>query len=116
MGLSTPERRVQVDQLLHTPDVSRLALAAPCIIAGDMNDWRGVLKRQHFKPTGFRCATDRRRGSRWSIKSFPSYAPAGGLDKVFYRGDLRLLHAHRSRLELARVASDHLPVIVEFEA
>jgi endonuclease/exonuclease/phosphatase family metal-dependent hydrolase len=115
LGLSAPERRLQVDQLLHAPDVSRLTLSAPCIIAGDMNDWRGVLKRQYFKPTGFRCATDLRPGSRWSIKSFPSYAPAGGLDKVFYRGNLQLLHAHRSRLELARVASDHLPVIVEFE-
>jgi endonuclease/exonuclease/phosphatase (EEP) superfamily protein YafD len=80
-----------------------------------MNDWQGVLKRRFFEPAGFLCATNRRPGSRWAIKTFPSVAPSSGLDKIFYRGPLRLLHAHRSRLELARIASDHLPVIADFE-
>ena len=115
LGLSPTERREQVDRLLGTSDVTHLTPAAPCVIAGDMNDWIGVLKRRQFEPAGFACATNRHPGSRWSIKSFPSYAPAGGLDKVFYRGRVRLLHAHRSRLKLARIASDHLPVVVEFE-
>jgi endonuclease/exonuclease/phosphatase family metal-dependent hydrolase len=115
LGLSAIERNKQVERLLNTHDVTHLRDTDPCIIAGDMNDWRGLLQRRHFMPAGFGCATNRRPGSRWSIKSFPSYAPTGGLDKVFYRGGLRLLHAHRSRLKLARTASDHLPVIVEFE-
>jgi endonuclease/exonuclease/phosphatase family metal-dependent hydrolase len=115
LGLSAAERRKQIAQLLSTPDVTRLSSSESCIIAGDMNDWLGLLKRRHFAPAGFRCATNRRPESRRSLKSFPSYAPTGGLDKVFYRGNLRLVHAHRSRLKLARVASDHLPVVVEFE-
>jgi len=115
LGLSATERRKQLDRLLNSPDLTGLAPLVPCVIAGDTNDWRGALRRQYLRPAGFRCATNGRPGSRWSIKSFPSYAPAGGLDKVFYRGRLRLLHAHRSRLRLARVASDHLPVIAEFE-
>ncbi len=115
LGLSAAERREQVNRLLRSHDVTQLDPQAPCIIAGDMNDWGGVLKRRCFTPAGFLCATSRRPGSRWSIKSYPSYAPASGLDKVFYRGSLRLLHAHRSRLELTRVASDHSPVITEFE-
>jgi endonuclease/exonuclease/phosphatase family metal-dependent hydrolase len=115
LGLLAMERRLQVDRLLGSPDLTQLTPPAACVVAGDMNDWRGVLRRRFFRPVGFKCATNRRPGSRWSIKSFPSYAPAAGLDKIFYRGELRLLHTHRSRLELARVASDHLPIVVEFE-
>jgi endonuclease/exonuclease/phosphatase family metal-dependent hydrolase len=115
LGLSASERAKQMVRLLESPDFERIGAADGCVIAGDMNDWRGVLKRRHFTPSGFECATNRGPGSRWSIKSFPSFAPTGGLDKVFFRGGLRLMHAHRSRLKLARVASDHLPIVVEFE-
>jgi len=115
LGLAASTRREQMLRLLATPDVQQLSADRACVIAGDMNDWQGELKRKHFGPAGFDCATNRGDGSRWSIRTFPSYAPAGGLDKVFYRGPLRLVSAQRSRLEIARVASDHLPVIVEFE-
>lgn len=116
LGLSALERRRQVARLLAWPDMVGLDSIQSCIIAGDMNDWRGVLKRRHFTKAGFSCATNRRPGSRWSIKTFPSYAPSGGLDKIFYRGPLRLIRAFRSRLRLAQIASDHLPVIAEFDA
>jgi endonuclease/exonuclease/phosphatase family metal-dependent hydrolase len=115
LGLRARERRKQVRLLLSTTDVDHLPEERGCIIAGDMNDWRGVLKRRHFSPAGFACATNRRPGSPWSIKTFPSYAPAGGLDKIFFRGGLLLTHVHRARMALARVASDHLPVIADFE-
>ena len=115
LGLSATERRQQIRRLLASPYVARLSFDKPVLVAGDMNDWRGVLKRRHFSSSGFTCATNRRPGSRWSIKTFPSYAPTGGLDKIFYRGPIKLLHVHRSRLKLARVASDHLPVIADFE-
>jgi endonuclease/exonuclease/phosphatase family metal-dependent hydrolase len=115
LGLSARERLEQVSHLLNSGGVADLSDKIPTIIAGDMNDWRNVLKRSRFRPRGFRCATNRRSGWRRSIKTFPSYAPAGGLDKVFYRGKIRALYAHRSRLDLARIASDHLPIIVDFE-
>ncbi|MCK4343454.1 MAG: endonuclease/exonuclease/phosphatase family protein [Phycisphaerae bacterium] len=115
LSLSASRRRRQVAHLLQTDDLARLPADALCLIAGDMNDWRGVLKRRLFRPAGFSCATNRRPGSRWAIKTFPSFAPTGGLDKIFYRGPLRPRHVYRSRLALARVASDHLPVIADFE-
>ena len=115
LGLSAREREKQIGQLLSSTDVAQLDPRNACIIAGDMNDWRGLLRRRHFEPAGFACATNFNHYSRRSIKSFPSYAPAGGLDKVFYRGRVRPLHAHRSRLKLARVASDHLPIVFDFE-
>lgn len=115
LGLLARERREQIGMLLNCPDVAQLDPDKPCIIAGDMNDWQGMLKRQRFARAGFQCATNRSLGSRWSIKTFPSYAPTSGLDKIFYRGNIRLLRVQRSRLDIARVASDHLPVIAEFE-
>ncbi len=115
LSLTANLRRQQMDRLLASHDVTDVAPGTPCIIGGDMNDWRGVLRRQHFTPAGFRCATNKRPGSSRSIKTFPSYAPTGGLDKLFYRGKLRLIHVNRSRLKLARVASDHLPVIAQFQ-
>ena len=115
LSLSAAMRRRQIAHLLETEDVATVERASPCVVAGDMNDWLHVLQPLLFAPAGFRCATNRRPGSRRSIKTYPSFAPTGGLDKIFYRGRLKLLHVHRSRLKLARVASDHLPVIADFE-
>ena len=115
LSLTARLRRLQAKHLLTTIDVHRLPSQTPCIIGGDMNDWRGELKR-FFLSAGFQCATNRRSGSRWAIKTFPSFAPTSGLDKIFYRGPLHLRHVFHSRLKIAKVASDHLPVICEFEA
>jgi endonuclease/exonuclease/phosphatase family metal-dependent hydrolase len=115
LGLSAMERRQQMRTLMRTSDIRALGASNICIVAGDTNDWRNVLRRPFFTRRGFDCATNRRLGSNSSIKTFPSYAPAGGLDKIFYRGPIHLIRTHRSRLALARVASDHLPVMAEFE-
>ncbi len=115
LGLSALERRRQVRRLLECQDMRSIQQTDACIVAGDMNDWRGVLRRRHFLPADFVCATNPGEGSKWSIKTFPSYAPTGGLDKIFYRGPLRLLRVFRSEWPVATLASDHLPVIAEFE-
>ncbi len=115
LSLRARLRRKQVQMLFECGDLANLPVRQPCIIAGDMNDWPGSLKRQRFNRADFICASGRRPGSRWAIKTFPSYAPTAGLDKVFYRGEMRLLQIFKSRLKLARVASDHLPVIADFE-
>lgn len=115
LGLSATERTKQLARLLEAPDLKTTAPHRPVIVAGDMNDWRNLLLNTGLRSAGFACATNRHAGSRWSIKTFPSYAPAGGLDKVFYRGPVKLLDAHRSQHLLTRVASDHLPIVTHFE-
>lgn len=115
LGLSASERSVQVQRLLESVDIKHLAPEQPAIIGGDMNDWRGLLRGRCFGPCGFQCATNYPGGRGGAIRTYPSYAPAGGLDKVFYRGALTPLNAQGSPLRLARLASDHLPIIVEFE-
>jgi endonuclease/exonuclease/phosphatase family metal-dependent hydrolase len=89
---------------------------APCILGGDFNDWRSMLRFFFVEAFAFRCASDRegKRGPR-AIRTYPSPSPQAGLDKVYYRGGLRLLGALRCRHQASRVASDHLPLIFDFE-
>ena len=49
-----------------------------------------------------------------------SYVPAdrcvlGPLDRIFFRGPLVLDSAYRCRQRLSRVASDHLPIVADFD-
>ncbi|HYN04954.1 MAG TPA: endonuclease, partial [Vicinamibacteria bacterium] len=64
---------------------------------------------------GFRSATGGNADGERAIATFPSFFPQGSLDRIYYRGPLRLAAAKRCRLALSRVASDHLPVIVDFD-
>jgi endonuclease/exonuclease/phosphatase family metal-dependent hydrolase len=38
----------------------------------------------------------------------------GSLDKAFYRGELEVRHAHIIRTAMAKRASDHLPLVIDF--
>jgi endonuclease/exonuclease/phosphatase family metal-dependent hydrolase len=115
LSLTERLRHRQIPHMLCSKEFTGMATSARCLVAGDTNDWRGTLRRAFFTPAGFHCATTRRPGSRWAMKTYPSFAPTAGLDKVFFRGPLKLLRAYCSRLAATRVASDHLPVVVDFE-
>lgn len=116
LGLLASERHQQVALLARSQELAGVPPQVPALVAGDFNDWRSLLRPSFCDGLGFRCATDRE-GARRAvpIRTFPSFSPRGGLDRIFFRGPLRLVAAHTSRLQAARVASDHLPVIAEFE-
>jgi endonuclease/exonuclease/phosphatase family metal-dependent hydrolase len=114
LGLSAREREVQVRLLSRSGEFAGLGPDAACLIAGDFNDWRSLLRPAFIGELGFRCATDSRSAKKRQLLTFPSFSPRGGLDRIYYRGPLRLLGVRRCRLALSRVASDHLPVIAEF--
>jgi endonuclease/exonuclease/phosphatase family metal-dependent hydrolase len=115
LGLSARERELQVKLLAHSSELATLGPEAPCLVAGDFNDWRSLLRPAFTNGLGFHCATDRRSRKVRPLLTFPSFSPRGGLDRIYYRGRLRLLGARRCRLQVSRVASDHLPVIAEFQ-
>jgi endonuclease/exonuclease/phosphatase family metal-dependent hydrolase len=73
-----------------------------------MNDVWGGLGKATLELAGFRSATG-------PVKTFPAFLPLRPLDRIYYRGGLRVSHAHASRSGLARVASDHLPLVADFE-
>jgi endonuclease/exonuclease/phosphatase family metal-dependent hydrolase len=116
LGLSARERAQQAGLLSRSQELASLAPEVACIVGGDFNDWRSLLRVFFVQGLGFTCATDRetKRGPS-GIKTYPSISPQGSLDKLYFRGALRLLRASRCQNRISRVASDHLPVVAEFE-
>lgn len=117
LGLSARERQQQAALLSHSHEFSDLSPETPCIVAGDFNDWRSLLRGFYTQDFGFHCATDtvNPAGNIKALRTFPSFAPRGGLDRVYYRGPLEACAVKRCAEKLSRIASDHLAVIVDFE-
>lgn len=115
LGLSFKERPQQIGRLVRAAEFSSLTKEDPCIVAGDFNDWWTRLAPMFTEIMGFDCATNHRWGYQNAFLTYPSFSPTSGLDKIFCRGRLRVLRGRRCRLPVARVASDHLPVIADLE-
>ena len=109
LGLDERERHWQIDFLLDH-ELFQSSSVMPTFIAGDFNDWRNTLAEQSLANHGFQQVTSPPSGYR----SFPSWLPVGGLDKVFVRGEVTTERVKVVRTSLARVASDHLPIVVDF--
>lgn len=102
LGLRPAERRDQIRRLLPRLDVAGRDLV---VLAGDLNEWflwGRPLRMLHrlFPDTPHR-------------RCWPAWAPLFALDRIWVhpRHALRRLTAHRSAL--ARVASDHLPLVAD---
>ena len=101
-GRRFKERREQLAllaALLAVTDVK-----GPRVLVGDFNEWhRGPITRglrREFAPS-----------RSWGCRTYPSNVPIFSLDRIYWDSDLEgaAFRAHRS--PLARVASDHLPVV-----
>ncbi|HCC54976.1 MAG TPA: endonuclease [Desulfobulbaceae bacterium] len=115
LGLSFKERPQQVGRLVRAPEFAGLGANDPCVVAGDFNDWWTRIAPLFTEALGFSCATNHGGGYQNAILTYPSFSPTTGLDKVFCRGPITVLGGKRCRLRVSRVASDHLPVIVDLE-
>ena len=109
LGLFERERESQLATLSKRIS-SHVPSDEPLIIAGDFNDWRNTLAEQSLANHGFQQVTS----PPSDYRSFPSWLPVGGLDKVFVRGGVTTERVKVVRTSLARVASDHLPIVVDF--
>jgi endonuclease/exonuclease/phosphatase family metal-dependent hydrolase len=115
LGLSSRERAQQIGLLAHSREFAGLDPARPCVVGGDFNDWTLRLDPIFTEILDFRCATRRDTPSNGAFRTYPSFSPTTGLDRIYFRGPLRRVAARTCRLAVARVASDHLPVVAEFE-
>lgn len=109
LGLREKERRWQALHLLNHDSFLEFC-HLPTLIAGDYNDWRNTLGKHHFADHGFQQATAPIR----RFRSFPAFLALAALDKVYYRGAFAIQYAGIVRTPLARLASDHLPLVVDF--
>lgn len=109
LGLSERERRWQVDHLLQH-DLFLEGRHLPTLIVGDYNDWRNSLAKGSLRREGFRQLTS----PRSRFRSFPAYLPMTAIDKAFVSDGLAIRQARIARSRLARDASDHLPLVIDF--
>lgn len=110
LGTSFFERRHQGQKLLNTEILNR-HVTAPRVLLGDFNEWtQGLtskLLKSHFTGADLRAFLGKKR-------TYPGVFPFLHLDHVYYDHHLEVVESfvHRSRLSL--VASDHLPIVVDF--
>ena len=109
LGLAEQERRWQAKHLLNHHLFSESA-HLPTIVTGDFNDWRNQLAHVVFANHGFQQVT----APASRFRSFPAYLALGSLDKAFCRGEVHVTHAFVVRTPLAKRASDHLPLVIDF--
>ncbi len=108
LGLSGLERKLQIRRFLASHPFATLDPLTPVVLGGDFNDVWGTLGPKLLVPAGLV-------GPRQVTATFPAYAPLRALDGVYVRGAVRLIRVERSRLDIARRASDHLPLVADLE-
>jgi endonuclease/exonuclease/phosphatase family metal-dependent hydrolase len=109
LGLGERERQWQVNHALDHA-LFRESQELPTLIAGDFNDWRNTLAHRLLAGRGFKPVA----APPSRFRTFPAYLALGSLDKAFYRGQFEIRHARVVATALARRASDHLPLVVDF--
>lgn len=109
LGLAEKERHWQINHLL-THRLFQEGNGYPTVIVGDTNDWRNTLANGTFSEHAFQEVTH----PPSKYRSFPAYMPVGTLDKAFVRGAITIKHAKVAKSKLAKQASDHLPLVIDF--
>jgi len=109
LGLAEKERHWQAEHLLKHR-LFHKAAHLPTLVVGDCNDWLNTLVKSSFSPRHFHQATS----PPSAFRSFPAFSALTAIDKVFYRGAIHLNHTRIVRTQMARIASDHLPLIIDF--
>lgn len=112
LGLAVRERRFQRDQMLSDAILLSQNLRHPVVLMGDFNDSPlsvvHLSVRRHFQDA-FRAA-----GKRWGPTFRAGLIPLR-LDYIYVNPGIRVLDCFVRKDPLARVASDHLPVIATVE-
>jgi endonuclease/exonuclease/phosphatase family metal-dependent hydrolase len=105
-GLRAGERRLQANRLIAALGERASASGSSAhavLLVGDLNEWRG-------RAGGVR-ALDRCLGPSAAPRTFPSWMPVLPLDRIYAFGPAMLRDVRVYRSPLARVASDHLPLV-----
>jgi endonuclease/exonuclease/phosphatase family metal-dependent hydrolase len=109
LGLAERERHWQMNRLLGHM-LFRSADPLPTLVVGDFNDWRNTLATASLAANGFAHVTS----PISRFRSFPAWLAVGALDKAFVRGPIDVRQARIVKTSLAKTASDHLPLVIDF--
>lgn len=111
LGLSPAERSVQVSALLGKDWLGNDACQQPIILCGDFNaiPSSSAYRRLATCLNDTQLQIDRHR----PVATFTSRFPALRIDHVFVSSDLQACSIDTQGSQLARIASDHLPLLVK---
>jgi endonuclease/exonuclease/phosphatase family metal-dependent hydrolase len=112
LGTSFLERREQARRFVSAEILERSDTKGARIVAGDFNEWtRGLATRmlsERLRSADIVMHLKRRR-------TYPGVLPFMHLDHIYYDPSFHLREMHLHRTRLALLASDHLPLIADFE-
>jgi endonuclease/exonuclease/phosphatase family metal-dependent hydrolase len=113
LSLIARERRTQTDYLLGPEWMGRADCAGPAVLVGDFN----LVPRSRVYQRLARRMLDAQRapGMGRPRPTFPAAFPVLRIDHVFMRGDVSVRRVDVIRNDITRVASDHLPLLVDLE-
>ncbi len=104
LGLRPAERRDQIRRLLQAFDTDRM----PVILMGDVNEWFVWGRPLRWLVSHFDAVP--------APRTFPARWPLFSLDRIWISPRRRLLRVHVHASPLARIASDHLPLVAHIDA
>jgi endonuclease/exonuclease/phosphatase family metal-dependent hydrolase len=113
LSLVARERRSQTDCLLGTEWMGREDCEGPVALVGDFN--LVPRSRVYHRLTKVLKDAQRAPGMGRTKPTFPSGFPVLRIDHVFTRGAIEVKHVDVIRNRITRVASDHLPLVVDLE-
>ena len=113
LGLVPREQRRQAAALVGRDWLGHRDCTGPTILTGDFN--ATSITRPYRILAGRLEDAQRRLGLKPSVKTFPSSFPAIRIDHAFVSPEIRVTSVRSSFSPLARMASDHLPLILDFE-
>jgi endonuclease/exonuclease/phosphatase family metal-dependent hydrolase len=112
LGTAFMERRHQARRLVGEEILNSAGLAGARVALGDFNEWtRGLASKllsAHMKSADVKYHLRRAR-------TYPGLFPFLHLDHVYYDSALELKRLTLHRTRTALVASDHLPLVADFE-
>lgn len=103
LGLRPAERRDQIRRLLQAFETDRM----PMILMGDVNEWFVWGRPLRWLVSHFEAVP--------MLRTFPSRWPIFALDRIWISPRHRLMRIEVHATPLARVASDHLPLIAHID-
>jgi endonuclease/exonuclease/phosphatase family metal-dependent hydrolase len=112
LGLRRSERMAQIEALLGPHWIGHPACREPYILVGDFNALPSSLAYRKITSR----VMDAQRAPKVAKPSatFPVRLPFLRIDHVFVSGGIEVLRAETVRNRLTRVASDHLPLVIDF--
>lgn len=109
-GLWRLERQAQMAELLGPDWLGHPSCRDPVILLGDFN---AVPRSGAYRQAGARLRDAQAVGPKPMRATFPSRFPFLRIDHVFIGGGVEVMDVEVVRTPLARIASDHLPLVAE---